>query len=98
LISKGDVRLKEVTRFQCEICNCEYKNPTDALKCESRGIEKPLLDVGKEIYEDFRIKQIKISGHDIHYILDYYDSDLEDWECGHEIYCNDELLNIYKWE
>ncbi len=45
--------MKTLTVYKCEICNAIYSNKEEAKKCESRGKEPILADVGRSvIYRD----------------------------------------------
>jgi hypothetical protein len=81
--------MKTLTKYQCEICDREYLNSEDALKCEAEGKEEPLCQIGTTVsfkddwnggfgtcYHDLVVYEIKDYGHFISYKLGTeYDKD-----------------------
>lgn len=78
--------MKQTIKYQCEICQQLYDSPDDALKCEERGKEKPLVELGQTVlYRDDwnggfgtcfdKLDVIEIKNYD-HYV----DYTLGDWE------------------
>lgn len=84
--------MKSLIMYQCEMCKDTYDNPEEAIKCESRGVETPLLKVGQLIdYEvlmnggfpsfwvEQRIGKIEDHGHYLVYQLEEFNEDFREW-------------------
>lgn len=102
--------MKAVTMYECEICNELYENESDAIKCESRGKEKALanvgdivdfyLDTGNADYDEFannlRISNITKEGHHCEYEFQEKNS-LGIWEDSWSYKChnNEDFVKCY---
>lgn len=84
--------MEEITMYQCEICNEVYFNQDEALECERKGKEVPLVKVGQHVeyevrvgggfdpfYVEMRVKNIEDKGHFLVYHLEEYDEDENEW-------------------
>ena len=49
----GEVEMKQITLFQCEICGTEYKFKNDAEKCEKHHIKPAFPPVAAGFYKPF---------------------------------------------
>lgn len=96
--------MKEITMYECEICNALYREYKDAIACENRGKETPLVNVGDEvsfeikvgggfdsIFGELRVREIEDTGHYFIYRFNQEHMD-EGWEeSSYSIYGNDEF-------
>lgn len=98
--------MKEITMYECEICNEAYREYEEAHECESRGKEISLVKVGGDveyeitmgggfgnIYIPLRVKTIEDTGH---YFIYRFEEEYDngEWdESMHSVYGNDEFNN-----
>lgn len=91
--------MKEVKRYQCEVCESLFKTSDEATLCEKRETERPLADVGQLIsyklemsggyapyYAELRIVRIVEDGHylEYHFEENYAGKDQEpEWHAPH---------------
>ena len=81
--------MKQLIKYQCEICKELYDTPDKAIKCESQGKELPLVELGKVVlyrddwnggfgtcFDKLDVIEINDYGHYISYTLG-------DWETKH---------------
>ena len=74
--------VKQLIKYQCEICKKVYDTLKEAIKCESRGKELPLVELGKTIlykddwnggfgtcFDKIEVVEINDRGHYLYYQL-----------------------------
>lgn len=85
--------MKEITVFQCEICDKIYVNKEEALVCENLGKEKAIYEVGNILHlsvdvggglgtlvEHYKILEVEENEHFVTYHLGTEDEDGEWYE------------------
>ncbi|MGZ9868179.1 hypothetical protein ACU3L3_07130 [Priestia endophytica] len=92
--------MREVTMYECGICQEIYNEPKYALECERMGKEKALAKVGDLVeykvegnipnfFVELRIKTIEDRGHCVEYLFEQYDRDRKDWiDFSYNVYGN----------
>lgn len=102
--------MKKITRYQCEICHDIYDSENEALDCENRGIEKPLVKLYDHVsfrddwnggldstWYDLQVVKIKECFHGVIYELGVvYDEQTHDCTYDEYIYGNNEFLDKCK--
>ncbi len=102
--------MKEVTMYQCEICNELHDSSVKANECEEKGIGVPIGKIGDEIdhlegymddfdipvYRPCKIVGIRIDNHDVKYELCEIDNEGNLWQelCTFEIGQDEYLFSV----
>jgi hypothetical protein len=99
--------IKEVLKYQCEICHELYDDKEEALECEYKGIEEPIAKVGEwyacvighlegnldnPMYNPYRIREINRDGHYALYIFEEEYDDGNFYETLFSAYGNKHFL------
>lgn len=84
--------MKEIMMYECDICKEVYRDKEEAISCEKRGKETPLVQEGETIqyaihvdggfpsyYVDMRVREIEEKGHYMMYYAGEYDEEKGRW-------------------
>lgn len=89
--------VKNLEGFQCEKCKSVYFSLDEAIKCENKPMEKPLIKVGHlliddsyDVEDEIRLGSIYYEKHEVCYIFEWIHPDGE-WEYLYTIYGNNML-------
>lgn len=80
-VKKGK-HMRKLIKYECEMCKKLFDSTEEAIACESRGKEMPLVNVGQKIlyrddwnggfgtcYDELYVTEVKDYGHYISYSL-----------------------------
>jgi hypothetical protein len=80
--------LKQILNgYQCEKCNTVYSNVNEALNCENKPMEQPLVKISDIFIDEYAESKFKIRISKIYY-------DRHEVCYNYEMYQDDEWLNV----